>query len=34
VRHQDETHLMAILDSQIFGPAEKLRAELNPRALS
>jgi hypothetical protein len=33
VRYVDEAHLLAILDSQILAPAEKLRAELNPRAI-
>ena len=33
VPYRDEAHLMAILDAQILAPAEKLYAELNPRAV-
>jgi hypothetical protein len=32
VEYEDEAHLTKILDSKILGPAEKLRAELNPQA--
>ena len=34
VHYRDEAHLMTILDAQILTPAEKLYAELNPRALA
>lgn len=34
VPYRDEAHLMAILDAQILAPAEKLYAELNPRAVA
>lgn len=33
VPYRDEAHLIAILDAQILTPAEKLYAELNPRAV-
>ena len=34
VHYRDEAHLMTILDAQILTPAEKLYAELNPRAFA
>jgi hypothetical protein len=34
VAYRDEAHLMTILDSEVLVPAEKLRAELNPRGFA